>query len=170
MQSILTGLGSGARILTPATGTPLPRAAASSSFGRYSAKRSIRPLIRSCGPLCGMPCTTDETSTTVSPLSTPSLKSSKYKIFILLSGLLLSLDAVLLRDPAVKRNLGLDPALQLLGRGRRGQHAGLRQPLLDIRQFERTPQLAVELIDDRPRRLRRRRQPEPRHEHNARQG
>ena len=73
MQSILTGLGSGGRILTLASGTALPRRAASSSRGRYPAKRSIRPLIRSCGPVCGMSCTTDETSTTPSPVTTPSL-------------------------------------------------------------------------------------------------
>src|SRR5713101_1946151 len=82
MQSMLYGLGSGGRIFTFLAGMPRPPAAAFSSFLRYSAKRSIRPLIKSCGPVCGMPFTVFDTSTTVSPFSTPSLKSSKYKSFI----------------------------------------------------------------------------------------
>src|SRR5260370_40788877 len=39
--------------------------------------------MRSCGPVCGMAFTVFDTSTTVSPLSTPSLKSSKYRSFTL---------------------------------------------------------------------------------------
>src|SRR6267378_4384907 len=38
--------------------------------------------MRLCGPVCGMPFTAFDTSTTVSPFSTPSLKSSKNRIFI----------------------------------------------------------------------------------------
>src|SRR5712692_3234376 len=38
--------------------------------------------MRSCGPVCGMPFTVFDTSTTASPFSTPSLKSSKNRIFI----------------------------------------------------------------------------------------
>jgi hypothetical protein len=47
---------------------------------------------------------------------------------------LLGLDAVGLRDPGIEVDLGFDPPLQLLGRGRRGEHAGIRQPLLDVGQ------------------------------------
>jgi hypothetical protein len=64
------------------TGTPFPAAAAFASFDLYFANRSIKPLMRSCGPVCGISATTFDTSTTRSPLNTPSLKSSKYKIFI----------------------------------------------------------------------------------------
>src|SRR5258708_24492715 len=39
--------------------------------------------MRSCGPVCGMLFTVFDTSTTVSPFSTPSLKSSKYRSFTL---------------------------------------------------------------------------------------
>src|SRR5258708_1321331 len=82
MQSMLYGLGSGGRVFTFWAGMRGRPAAAFSSFLRYSAKRSRRPLIKSCGPVCGMPFTVFDTSTTVSPFSTPSLKSSKYKSFI----------------------------------------------------------------------------------------
>src|SRR5262245_12703337 len=81
MQSILTGRGKGARIRTSPIGTPLP-CAACSRRGRSSAKRSITPLIRSCGPVCGMSRTTAVTSTTASPLSKPRRYSSKYMSFM----------------------------------------------------------------------------------------
>ena len=48
-------------------------------------KRSIKPLIKLCGPVCGISRTSCETSTTASPFRTPSLKSSKNKNFIRLS-------------------------------------------------------------------------------------
>ena len=41
----------------------------------------MRPLMMSWGPTRGMSFTTSDTSTTVSPLSTPSFQSSKNKIF-----------------------------------------------------------------------------------------
>src|SRR5678815_4884055 len=81
MQSMLCGLGSGGLILTALSGTPLPLASASSRRPLYSPKRSINPAITSCGPSRGMSRTTAETSITVSPLSKPSLKSSKKSIF-----------------------------------------------------------------------------------------
>src|SRR5688572_4813675 len=42
----------------------------------------MRPLIRLCGPVCGISFTACDTSTTESPMTTPSLKSSKYISFI----------------------------------------------------------------------------------------
>src|SRR5271163_502185 len=83
MQSILPGLGSGGRSFTLATGTPPPFEVACSSRPRYSAKRAIKPLIRSCGPVCGISRTTADTSITESPFSTPSRKSSKYSSFMI---------------------------------------------------------------------------------------
>src|SRR2546428_3675686 len=85
MQTTLVGFGSGGRILTRSNGTPRSCAAAASSFGRYSAKRSMTPRMTSWGPRCGMSCTTRETSTTESPVSTPSLNSSKNTIFMVAS-------------------------------------------------------------------------------------
>src|SRR5438128_5302061 len=85
MQTTLVGFGSGGRILARSNGTPRSCAAAASSFGRYSAKRSMTPRMTSWGPRCGMSCTTRETSTTESPVSTPSLNSSKNTIFMVAS-------------------------------------------------------------------------------------
>src|SRR5687768_14308892 len=82
MQSMLQGLGSGGLILTRSYGIPLPVAAAFSSAGRNSAKRSITPRISSCGWLCGMSRATADTSTTSFCLSTPSVKSLKYRSLI----------------------------------------------------------------------------------------
>src|SRR5438876_221129 len=77
----------------------------------------MRPLMRSCGPRRGMSRTVCDTSTTVSPLSTPSLKSSKKRIFM--NSLRLLLQPVE-RDDVVARDLLLDAL---------GQHA---QVLLDV--------------------------------------
>src|SRR6185295_3142274 len=82
---MLLGRGSGGRIRTELTGTPLPWAAASSSFFLNSLQRLITPLMTSWGWSRGMSFTAAETSTTVSPLSTPSLKSSKNRIFMMAS-------------------------------------------------------------------------------------
>src|SRR6267378_6473584 len=85
MQTMLVGFGSGGRIFTRSGGTPRSWAAAASSLGRNSPQRSITPRMMSCGPRCGMSCTTRETSTTESPFSTPSLNSSKNTIFMVAS-------------------------------------------------------------------------------------
>src|SRR5882724_9123144 len=85
MQTTLVGLGSGGRIFTRSSGAPLPCAAAASSRGRNSAKRSMTPRMTSWGPRFGMSCTTRDTSTTESPFSTPSLNSSKNTIFMVAS-------------------------------------------------------------------------------------
>src|SRR6266568_2133639 len=82
MQTMLVGLGSGGRTFTLPSGAPLPLRAASSSFPRYRSKRSITPLISCCGVRCGTSLTASDTSTTVSPFSTPSLKSSKKSSFM----------------------------------------------------------------------------------------
>src|ERR671922_449209 len=79
---MLVGLGSGGRILTDPTDTPRPALAACSSFGRNSVQREMTPSMMSCGPTCGMSFTAADTSTTWSPLSTPSLKSSKKSSFM----------------------------------------------------------------------------------------
>jgi hypothetical protein len=71
MQSMLTGLGSGERIFTCATGRPVPVPAPLSIGPRSSAQRSITPLMRFPGPVCGTFWTTVVTSTTRSPFSTP---------------------------------------------------------------------------------------------------
>jgi hypothetical protein len=81
MQTMVAGFGSGGRNCTPVSGTPSPVAAAS-IFPRYAAKRSIRPQIRLCGPVCGISRTAALTSTIRSPFTTPSLKSSKYASFM----------------------------------------------------------------------------------------
>src|SRR5437773_12469660 len=78
---MLYGLGSGGLILTWPRGTPRSRATTSSRRLLYSANRSINPLMRLCGPVCGMDRTVSDTSTTASALSTPSLKSSKKRSF-----------------------------------------------------------------------------------------
>src|SRR5947207_5027964 len=85
MQTMLVGFGSGGRIFTRSSGTPRSWAAAASSLGRNSAQRSITPRMMSCGPRCGMSCTTRATSTTASPFSTPSVNSSKNTIFMVAS-------------------------------------------------------------------------------------
>jgi len=73
MQSILSGFGNGGRTRTDDSATLWLLAAASFSFARYWSNRAISPLIRSPGPVCGMSRTTDDTSTTRSPFSTPNL-------------------------------------------------------------------------------------------------
>src|SRR5437588_453073 len=75
MHTMLAGFGSGGRILTWLNGAPLPVLAACSRRARYSSNRSISPDMWSPGPVCGASRTTSDTSSTVSPLSTPSLKS-----------------------------------------------------------------------------------------------
>src|SRR5215510_5642063 len=82
MQSILSGFGKGGRTRTDDNATPWLLAAASLSFARYWSKRAISPLIRSPGPVWGISRTTDDTSTTRSPFSTPNLKSSNNSSFI----------------------------------------------------------------------------------------
>src|SRR5262245_22123138 len=84
---MLAGRGRGGLILTVLTGTPRPRSAASCRAFLRSANRAISPLITSCGPTWGMSLTTDDTSTTVSPFSTPSLNSSKKRSFMETSSL-----------------------------------------------------------------------------------
>src|SRR6266849_5239878 len=81
MQTMLEGRGSGGRILTWLTGTPRSRSTTCCRGCWYWPKRSINALMRLCGPVCGMPRTASDTSTTASPLSTPSLKSSKKSSF-----------------------------------------------------------------------------------------
>src|SRR6266508_1162299 len=81
MHTMLWGLGRGGRILTLLSGTLSARAAAPWRRSLCSSNRSINPLMRSCGPVCGMPRTANDTSSTASPSSTPSLKSSKKRSF-----------------------------------------------------------------------------------------
>src|SRR5688572_11274580 len=59
----------------------------------------MSPLMRSCGPVCGMSLTAADTSTTVSSRRTPSLKSSKKRSF---SGAYLFAVDALHETPAVE--------------------------------------------------------------------
>src|SRR6266511_3067760 len=81
MHTIFVGRGRGGRIRNRLRGTPPDLVAASSSRARYPTNPAMSPLIRSCGPVCGTLSTREETSKTASPLSTPSLKSSKNRSF-----------------------------------------------------------------------------------------
>src|SRR5262249_21034254 len=82
MQMMFSGLGSGGRSLTCDTGLPCPFAAASTSLSLRASNRSITPCMTSWGPSRGMSFTTSVTSTTLSPATTPSLKSSKNASFM----------------------------------------------------------------------------------------
>src|SRR5499427_2129717 len=82
MQMMFSGLGSGGRSLTCETGLPCPFAAASASLSLRASNRSITPCMTSWGPSRGMSFTTSVTSTTLSPATTPSLKSSKNASFM----------------------------------------------------------------------------------------
>src|SRR6266478_6422155 len=82
MATMVVGLGVGGRTLTRLSGTPLPALAAASSLPLYVAHPVMTPLSTSCGPTRGMSFTASDTSTTWSPLSTPSLKSSKKHSFM----------------------------------------------------------------------------------------
>jgi hypothetical protein len=73
MQMMFSGFGSGARSFTLASGLPLPFLAAAASFGFHLLHFSITSRITSCGPSALMPFTTPDTSTILSPLTTPSL-------------------------------------------------------------------------------------------------
>ena len=77
MQSTFTGLGSGGRIFTCATGTPSPGGRGALDRAAQLDQRSITPMIRLPGPVCGTFCTAGVTSTTLSPFSTPRRKSLK---------------------------------------------------------------------------------------------
>src|SRR4030095_4403801 len=81
LHTVLGGGGRGGRIRTRLSGVPPDLVTASSSRVRYPPNPAMRPLIRSWGPVCGTLSTMEETSKTVSPLSTPSLKSSKNRSF-----------------------------------------------------------------------------------------
>ena len=84
MQIILGGLGRGDRNLTWLRGAPWPLSAACCNAARCWEKCSITLPIKSWGEVWSIPLTTPETSTTVSSLTTPSLKSSKNTSFIAL--------------------------------------------------------------------------------------
>src|SRR5215470_4015622 len=78
---MLVGRGRGGRMRTRLSDVPPDLVAASSRRVRYWPKRAMSPLMRSCGPVRGTSCTSEVTSNTESPLSTPSLKSSKKSSF-----------------------------------------------------------------------------------------
>src|SRR5262245_27079207 len=82
---MLDGRGSGGRILTWLTGTPRSRSTRSCRGFWYSPKRSMSPLMRLCGPVCGMPRTTADTSTTAWPVRTIGMTSSKNTSFTISS-------------------------------------------------------------------------------------
>src|SRR5436853_6780645 len=79
---MVVGLGVGGRARARLSGTPLPALAAASSLSLYVAHPLMTPLMTSWGPMRGMSFTASDTSTTWSPLSTPSLKSSKKHSFM----------------------------------------------------------------------------------------
>src|SRR5712691_6399917 len=82
MATMVVGLGAGGRIFTRLSATPLPALAAASSLPLYVAHPLMTALRTSWGPTRGMSFTASDTSTTWSPLSTPSLKSSKKSSFM----------------------------------------------------------------------------------------
>ena len=73
MQMMFSGLGSGGRSLTFDSGLPLPFFAAAASLPFNVPNCSITPRMTSCGPSALMPFATAETSTILSPTTTPSL-------------------------------------------------------------------------------------------------